>query len=64
MTLTTRNAAVRARRRGVDLMETNPRRLRTKARMAKNDPRVTIYRGWEKTFNAIDQSMQKALTMK
>ncbi len=40
------------------MMETNPRPLRTKARMAKNDPRATIYNGWKATFNALDRSIQ------
>lgn len=58
MTLKTRNATARARRRGVDMMETNPRPLRTKERMVKNDPRATIYNGWKATFNALDRSIQ------
>lgn len=64
MTLKMRNATVRARRRGVDLMETNPRPLRTKARMEGNDPRLTIYNGWKTTFSALDDSIQKALSTK
>ena len=54
MTLKMMSAAGRARRRGVDVMETNPRPLRTQARMKANDPRATIYNGWKVTFNAMD----------
>ncbi|MCT1451155.1 hypothetical protein [Corynebacterium sp. p3-SID1194] len=64
MTLKMRSAAGRARRRGVDMMETNPRPLRTQARMRANDPWATIYNGWSTTFNAMDNSIRKVLPAK
>lgn len=64
MTLKMMSAAGRARRRGVDVMETNPRPLRTQARMKANDPRATIYNGWKVTFNSMDKIIRTVLPAK
>ena len=47
----------RARRRGVDLMETNPRPLRTAKRIQAHSPQATIRKGWVKTFRALEESI-------
>lgn len=64
MSSKTTAAMNRAHRRGVDLMETNPRPLRNARRIKANDPRVTIYNGWKTTFNAMENSIQKLSTTK
>lgn len=61
--MTTRKAVTnpgsRARARGVDLMELNPRPLRTRTRMTANDPARTVRRAWEDTFRTLDRSVEK-----
>lgn len=56
MKITIRAANRRARERGVDLMEINPRPLRTPRRLEENNPRLTVSRAWGRTFSEIDKA--------
>lgn len=48
----------RARRRGVDLMEIQPRRLLTPQRRMRTDPVRQIHRAWTRTGSAMSRAME------
>lgn len=52
-----RSAVRRARGRGVDVMDIEPRPLRDRARV-HGDPSAVIRQSWEETFRALDQSLR------
>lgn len=54
-----RSAARRARLRGVDLMETNPRPLRNRKRLAAMHPNVTVVNAWEESFDALGKNLPR-----
>lgn len=64
MTTQRTTATQRATTRGVDLMEINPRPLRSTSRMRNNNPSRTMHRAWSKVFQTLDQTLahQKSAT--
>lgn len=57
MTTRRTTAAQRATTRGVDLMEINPRPLRSASRMRNNNPSRTMHRAWSEVFRTLDQTL-------